>query len=234
MKTEKLVEALVADRAPRGRPLRWALAAGARARRRRCRSCSSSSTLGVRADIEPALATWRFDLKVGLVLLALGLAFGLCLECRAAVTRPAIPARRLLPLAALAVAGGRDRAVVVPSGVLGERGWSAATRWSACRRSRLLSIAPLAAVLAILRRGAPASPALAGAAAGLLAAAAGAALYAFHCFDDSPLFVVTWYSLAAIPIVLIGRLRRPPAVALVRRGLEEIAPRRIPAGITMQ
>ena len=31
------------------------------------------------------------------------------------------------------------------------------------------------------------------------AAAAGASLYAFHCFDDSPLFVVTWYTLAAIP-----------------------------------
>jgi hypothetical protein len=59
-------------------------------------------------------------------------------------------------------------------------------------------------MLAILRRGAPASPLLAGAAAGLLAAASGSALYAFHCFDDSPLFVVTWYSLAAIPVVLAG------------------------------
>ena len=68
----------------------------------------------------------------------------------------------------------------------------------------LLSVAPLAAVLAILRRGAPASPVMAGAAAGLLAAASGAALYAFHCFDDSPLFVATWYTTAAIPVVLIG------------------------------
>jgi hypothetical protein len=67
-----------------------------------------------------------------------------------------------------------------------------------------LAIAPLAAVLMVLRAGAPASPALAGAAAGLLAATAGAALYAFHCFDDSPLFVVTWYVLAAIPVVALG------------------------------
>ena len=29
-------------------------------------------------------------------------------------------------------------------------------------------------------------------------------LYAFHCFDDSPLFVATWYLLAAIPVVVIG------------------------------
>ena len=55
-----------------------------------------------------------------------------------------------------------------------------------------------------LRAGAPASPALAGAMAGLLAAACGATLYAFHCFDDSPLFVATWYTLAALPVVIVG------------------------------
>jgi hypothetical protein len=67
-----------------------------------------------------------------------------------------------------------------------------------------LAIVPLAAVLAMLRSGAPASPALAGGAAGLLAAAAAAALYAFHCFDDTPLFVVTWSALAALPVVALG------------------------------
>ena len=40
----------------------------------------------------------------------------------------------------------------------------------------------------------------------MLAAACGATLYAFHCFDDSPLFVATWYSLAAIPVVAVGAL----------------------------
>ena len=40
--------------------------------------------------------------------------------------------------------------------------------------------------------------------AGLLAAACGATLYAFHCFDDSPLFVATWYTLAALPVVIVG------------------------------
>jgi hypothetical protein len=57
-----------------------------------------------------------------------------------------------------------------------------------------------------LRSAAPASPTLAGAAAGLLAATAAASLYAFHCFDDSPLFVATWYTLAAIPVVAIGAI----------------------------
>ena len=37
-----------------------------------------------------------------------------------------------------------------------------------------------------------------------VSAAAAAALYAFHCFDDSPLFVVTWYALAALPVIALG------------------------------
>jgi hypothetical protein len=47
---------------------------------------------------------------------------------------------------------------------------------------------------------------VAGAAAGLVAAAAGALLYAFHCFDDSPLFVVTWYGLAMALVTSVGCL----------------------------
>jgi len=45
-------------------------------------------------------------------------------------------------------------------------------------------------------------------AAASLLAAAGAALYAFHCFDDSPLFVVTWYVLAVIPVVILGAIAK--------------------------
>jgi hypothetical protein len=158
--------------------------------------------LGVRADIEPALASWRFDLKIGMVLAALVLAFGFCREC----ARPDPsdrPAKRLLALALLASAAVVAELVLVPEAAWGKRlvGSNSLVCLSAIP---VLSIAPLAAVLAILRRGAPASPRLAGAAAGLLAAASGATLYAFHCFDDSPLFVVTWYSLAAAPIVVVG------------------------------
>ncbi len=201
MKTDNLIDALVADRATPAKPLRWALAAALLAGGL-VSLVLFFATLGVRADIEPALGTWRFDLKVGLVLLALGLAFSLCI----AVSRPVMtnhPGRRLLPLAALAAVAIAIELLVLPT-----------TSWA----SRLvgsnalvclvaiptLAIVPLAAVLAILRSGAPASPALAGGAAGLLAAAAAAALYAFHCFDDSPLFVVTWYALAALPVIALG------------------------------
>jgi len=203
MKTEQLVEALVADRAARRKPISLVLALGL--------ALGGAASLvlflidlGVRADIGPALATWRFDLKIGMVVLALILAFGLCRECaRPDASRR--PAWRLLALPVLAIGAVALELAVVPRATWGTR--LVGTNSMVCLSAiPVLSIAPLVAVLTVLRRGAAASPALAGAAAGLLAAALGAMLYAFHCFDDSPLFVVTWYSLAAIPIVLVGAL----------------------------
>ena len=70
----------------------------------------------------------------------------------------------------------------------------------------VLSLAPLAAVLAALRSAAPASPTLAGAAAGLLAATAAAFALRLSLLRHSPLFVATWYTLAAIPVVAIGAI----------------------------
>ena len=201
MKTDNLIDALVADRMPRGRPLRWALAAALLAGGL-VSLVFFLAALGVRADIEAALGTWRFELKVGLVLLALGLAFSLCIALSHPVM-PAHPGRRLLPLAALAVLAIAIELLVLPSASWASRlvGSNALICLVAIPT---LAVAPLAAMLAILRAGAPASPALAGGAAGLLATAAAAALYAFHCFDDSPLFVVTWYALAALPVVVLG------------------------------
>ncbi|QIB34816.1 NrsF family protein [Ancylobacter pratisalsi] len=70
----------------------------------------------------------------------------------------------------------------------------------------VLSLAPLGGFLMALREGAPDNPGLAGAAAGLAASAIGAALYAWHCPDDSPLFLATWYMLAAAIVTLAGFL----------------------------
>ena len=207
MKTATLIEALVADRATRGkRVARWmalglagALAAGALAS-----LALFLVALGVRADIAEALVTWRFELKVAMVLLALGLAFSLCVSWSRPVTTGRA-AWRLLPLAALAIA-----AVAIELAALPGAAWVARLVGSnavICLTAiPALAMAPLAAVLWMLRSGAPASPALAGAAAGLLAATAGATLYAFHCFDDSPLFVITWYGLAALPVIALGAI----------------------------
>ncbi|MCX7364630.1 MAG: NrsF family protein [Alphaproteobacteria bacterium] len=203
MKTDKLISALVADRAAgRGtirRSLLAALALGGLVS-----LALFVLDLGLRKDLAQALATWRFELKVGLVALALASAFGLC----TALSRPVPSApslRRLLPLAAVAAL-----AIAIELAALPRASWGARLVGSnslVCLAAiPMLAVAPLAAVLWAMRAGAPASPALAGAAAGFLAAAAGATLYAFHCFDDSPLFVMTWYVLAAIPVIALGAL----------------------------
>jgi hypothetical protein len=203
MKTDQLIQALVADRAATrssgARRLSFALGIGLLGS-----IAAFFVTLGVRPDIAPALATWRFDLKIAVMLLAWGLALALCL----ALSRPLVvhrPVLRLLPLAIVLVA-----AVVTELALTPAAAWSTrlvGTNWAYCLTAiPVLSLAPLAALLVALRSAAPQSPARAGAAAGLLAAASGATLYALHCFDDSPLFVATWYVLAAVPVVLLGAL----------------------------
>lgn len=67
-----------------------------------------------------------------------------------------------------------------------------------------LSLPVLAAALFGLRHGAPARPAVAGAIAGLVSAGVAATLYAAHCNDDSPLFVATWYTAAALIVAGLG------------------------------
>lgn len=200
MKTDNLIEALVADRVTSSlsaRKLAGMLALGALVS-----LVVFFLAFGVRHDISAALRTWRFDGKVVLVAVALALAFSLCV----ALSRPLTTGRavlRLVPIAVLASAMVAIELTVLPQASWGSRliGSNAMICMIAIPT---LALAPLAAVVIILRAGAPASPALAGAAAGFLAAAAGATLYAFHCFDDSPLFVVTWYSLAATPVVALG------------------------------
>lgn len=203
MKTDRLIEALVADRVAPARPIAMVLA-GALALGGLVSLVVFVVELGVREDLAAALATWRFDLKLGLVALAVVLAFGLC-RALAAPTAGSRTLRRLLPLLALAAALVAVELAVAPAATWGRR--LVGTNALFCLTFiPILSLAPLAAALLVLRRGAPASPALAGAAAGLLAAASGALLYAFHCFDDSPLFVMTWYSLATLPVVALGAL----------------------------
>jgi hypothetical protein len=69
-----------------------------------------------------------------------------------------------------------------------------------------MSLPLLAAALVGLRHGAPTRPAIAGAIAGLLSAGLAAILYASHCTDDSPLFVATWYTIAAALVTAVGAL----------------------------
>ena len=66
----------------------------------------------------------------------------------------------------------------------------------------LLASGPLVIFIAALKSGAPAHPdeRCMGAWCGTLAAV----FYAMNCFDDSPLFVITWYPLALLAVVSTG------------------------------
>src|SRR5260370_20079113 len=67
-------------------------------------------------------------------------------------------------------------------------------QWATCLYCiPLFAVVPFAALILALRRGAPVNLKRTGAIAGLVAGALGAAVYAFHCSDDSLPFIAVWY-----------------------------------------
>ena len=199
MRTDDLIRALAADHAPRSGTLaqRVALFSGLGGLGA---ACIYVALIEPRADLNISLGSPRVLFKF-LVTLTLAFAAGVLLvrQARPETTSGLRPA--LLPvLLLLAVAVAAELALWPSSRWLDLLAGSNAT---ACLiLIPILSLAPLAAAFAVLRRAAPARPPLAGTVAGLLAGGMGAALYATHCTDDSPLFVATWY-VAGIAIVAI-------------------------------
>ncbi|GLK78651.1 NrsF family protein [Methylopila turkensis] len=159
--------------------------------------------LGPRPDVIASLGTLRFPFKfvVTTAFAAAAAALVLRLSRPAAATGPAKAALgAALTLLALGVAAELN---MTP-----EASW--ATRligrnaMTCLTYVPLIAAAPLGLLLVALRRGAPSSPAAAGAAAGLLAGAIAATFYAAHCPDDSPLFVAVWYSIAIAIVAGVG------------------------------
>jgi hypothetical protein len=161
---------------------------------------------GTRPDLGEALMQLRVIVKQTFpVLLALG-ALGAALR----LARPGAPVGRwALALAAvpLLLLG----AVAVELMVLPAAGWEAAmighySIGECFGFITVLSLPVLAASLWVLRRGASTRPGLTGAVAGLMSGAAVAALYAFYCTEDSPLFYAVWYVLAILVVAGLGAL----------------------------
>jgi hypothetical protein len=201
MNTEQLIQAISAD-TQRTSPVESVLPAVFLATALLC-GAILLSLMGIRSDLAEALTNLRTILKPALPLaLAVG-GFGAVLR----LSRPgessglwpiilaAVPAVVIL---AMLAAGSELPASEIGTAVIG-------TSLAACLTAiPLVSLPVAAATLWVLRRGASTRPRLTGAAAGLMSAGAGAALYSLHCTDDSPLFYGTWYTVAILIVTLIS------------------------------
>lgn len=204
MRTDDLIRALANDRSSQwpsvGQALALALVVGLAAA-----AAVFMAMLGPRPDFAAALHSPRFLFKFVVTL-------ALAASATALVARLARPAARSRALAALLWVGP----ALLALGVTYELAAIPAAQWGktligtnarVCLTSIPLIAAPvLAAAIVALKRGAPTRPMLAGAAAGLVAGGFGATLYAAHCIDDSPLFVLAWYTPAIALVTLAGAL----------------------------
>ena len=201
MTTDDLIRALVADgyigRKPRAVLLLALLLATAFV------AIVFFTRIGFREDSDAALRTVRFQFKfvviVPLALVALGALFRSAGPVFA-LGRWAI----LLPLPLLLLSTGVAAELLsIPRSdwmvrLIGSNAVNCMTLIP------LLASGPLVIFITALKRGAPAHPGLSGAMAGLGAGSLAAVFYAMNCFDDSPLFVITWYPLALLAIVSAG------------------------------
>lgn len=163
------------------------------------------SWIGFRDDIDDALHTVRFLFKFAVVL-------PLAVVSTGAMFRSADPLQaygwwmKLLPLPLLLLAAGvAAELLAIPRSdwvvrLIGSNAVNCVTLIP------LLASGPLAIFMAVLKTGAPANPGVSGAMAGLAASGIAAVFYAANCFDDSPLFVMTWYPLAIATVALAGYL----------------------------
>ncbi len=161
------------------------------------------STLGLRHDIGQAAETVRFIFKF-LVTLSL---FGAAVSLVGATIRPGSNpgGRRWFLLVAPALLLG---ALVVELYVTPASDWTEKLIGHNALHCMtiipVLSIFPAVPLFLAMRNGAPANPGISGAVAGLASAGIAATLYALNCFDDSPLFVATWYPLATAVVATVG------------------------------
>ena len=158
---------------------------------------------GPRPDIAAAAETFRFLFKFLVTITLAASAFG----CARALSRPGETWRSSILCLATAPAL-IVMAVVVELFTLPPDTWSATiigkNNIVCLAYISLTGLGPLAIFLWTLRFSAPTRPALAGAAAGLLAGGIAATFYAAQCTDDSPLFVATWYTFAIAILAIVG------------------------------
>jgi len=201
MRTDDLIKAMVADQHG-GRniddTLRLALLSGAA-----LAGLAFFIMIGFRADIAEAAQTVRFLFKFVVTLSLTAVAVALVFRIGRPGVPLAVPAWSLAGVPLLLIGAVAVELAATPSDA-----WSSrliGTNALHCLAViPLLSLPPLIGLLIALRKGAPAHPGITGAVAGLVSVGIAATYYASNCTDDSPLFVATWYPLAAAIVVAIG------------------------------
>jgi len=161
--------------------------------------------LGVRPDLITAIGTGAYWMKFFYTLL-----FAVCgIWTVERLSRPGAPARpqmilEALPLALLA-AWAAMRLTMAPTDA--RMPMLMGSSHQVCSwRIAILALPVFAGVFWSLRGLAPTRPWIAGAAAGLLAGAAGAFIYAFHCNESAAAFVTVWYTLGILAVGAAGTL----------------------------
>lgn len=204
METDQLIRAIAADAQDPRLSMRnaWSMAVALAAA---MAALAFFAMLGPRQDIAEAAQTYRFLFKF---VITFALAAG-ALKVLVALSRPGTDVVRLarwlfVAPALLAVA------VLLELFALPSSQWANSLVGSNSRICLtfipLIGILPLAIFLIALLHSAPTRPALAGAVAGLSAGGLASSFYAAQCTDDSPLFVLAWYTIAIVGLMLAGAL----------------------------
>ncbi|HEY0121258.1 MAG TPA: DUF1109 domain-containing protein [Rhizobium sp.] len=203
MKTDELINLLSEDAPVRmrlGRTMALALLIGAA-----ISIALMVSTIGIRHNMQTAFETARVSFKICETLLLAILASRLVFQIgRPGVSMKARGLALLVPAALLVVA------LLAELFVVPEQNWQVSMVGKNAAFCvffiPILSLAPLAGFLLALKNAAPGNPGLAGAVSGLAAGGIAAAIYAWHCPDDSPLFLASWYGLAITIVTVAGLL----------------------------
>ena len=204
MDTDQLIRTLAADSAYRLRPM-WLALTLALVSAAPITIAIFFWRLGVRPDVMTAMHNPFFDLKFAVTL---GLAIP-AIAISPHLSRPEASLRGWLWLLVIPVGllvAGIAGEMMLPQRLPMMARLIGSNSRICLTAIPLMSLPLLAAALIGLRHGAPSRPALTGAIAGLLSSGLAATLYASNCTDDSPLFVITWYSIATAMVASIGAL----------------------------
>ena len=161
--------------------------------------------LGFRPDMAQAILLPMFWIKLAFPLVTAALAFALvCRLARPGTPLGIWPAAVVLPTLAIWILAALS---LVRTGEAPAAELIRGSSWAVCTfYITVISLPSFAAALWAMKGMAPTRLGLSGAAAGLLAGAMGAAVYALHCTEMEPVFLGAWYLLGMLVPAGLGAL----------------------------